>query len=76
MYDAMVKYRDSVFPYYISLSREIVDDDSVRKIQNYHFDCFYNTYLAIKNNHNCEDLINDSINNTNSYIRSLIKNND
>ena len=74
LYDSMVKYRDSVFPYYISLNRNIVNDDIVSTIENYHFNSFYDIYKSLKKDDNSyKEIVDESINNTNSYIKKLIK---
>lgn len=74
LYEAMVKYRDKVFPFYIELNRDVVTDEIVKKIQNFHFKCFDDIYVALKNdNVSYEETLDDNINKTQTYIKSLIK---
>ncbi len=73
LFDAMVKYRDSVFPYFIQLNREIATDEAVQHIQNLHFVSFDNIYQAIKkNNPNYGEIVDDNIEKTNTYVRHLL----
>ena len=70
----MVKYRDGVFPYYMKLNREIVDDEIVKKIRDFHFDSFDNIYQALKReDSNYNEIVNENIEHTNAYIKKLIK---
>lgn len=74
LFDAMVKYRDSVFPYFIQLNREVATDEAVKIIQDLHFGSFDSVYQALKeNNPNYGEIVNESIEKTNSYVKSLIK---
>lgn len=74
LYESMVKYRDGVFPYYMKLNKEIVNEEIVKKIQNFHFDSFDNIYEALKEkNSNYNEVINESIERTNAYIKKLVK---
>ena len=70
----MVKYRDGIFPYYMKLNREIVNDKIVKKIQDFHFDSFDNIYQALKRtDSNYNEIVNESIERTNEYIKTLIR---
>lgn len=74
LFDAMVKYRDSVFPYFIQLNREIATDEAVAHIQNLHFNSFDDIYQAIKEGHpNYGKIVDDNIEKTNAYVRRLLK---
>lgn len=74
LFDAMVKYRDSVFPYFIQLNRKIATDEVVQQIQNFHFSSFDSIYQALKeNNPNYGEIVDDNIEKTNIYVRRLLK---
>lgn len=74
LFDAMVKYRDSVFPYFIQLNKEIATDKAVEHIQNLHFSSFDEIYQAIKEGHpNYGEIVDDNIEKTNTYVRRLLK---
>lgn len=74
LYNAMVKFRDNVFPYFIKLNKEIATDDVVQKIQNLHFNSFDSIYKAIKeNNSDYDEVVNENIEITKSYVKSLVK---
>lgn len=49
LYEAMEKFRDAVFPIFMSLNREIASNSMVDSIINEHYHCFYETYEAIRN---------------------------
>ena len=49
-------------------------DEIVEKIQNFHFKCFEDIYAVLKNdNASYEETLDDNINKTQTYIKSLIK---
>lgn len=74
LFDAMVRYRDNVFPYFIQLNREISSNEAVRHIQNLHFNSFDSIYQAIKeSNSNYGEIVDDNIEKTNAYVRRLLK---
>lgn len=74
LYNAMVEYRDKVFPFYIKLNRNIVNEEIVEKIQEFHFNCFDNVYNALKNGDELyEEVLKNSITETENYIKKLIK---
>ena len=74
LFDAMVKYRDSVFPYFIQINKEIATDKAVEHIQNLHFSSFDEIYQAIKEGHpNYGEIVDDNIEKTNTYVRRLLK---
>lgn len=74
LYESMVKYRDGVFPYYMKLNRKIVNDEIVKKIQEFHFDSFEDVYQALKREDpNYNEIVNENIEHTNAYIKKLIK---
>lgn len=49
LYEAMSKYRDEVFPKYMTLNRDIITDEIVNLLIECHYNCFYNVYDALKN---------------------------
>ena len=58
----------------MKLNREIVDDEIVKKIQDFHFDSFENIYQALKReDSNYNEIVNENIEHTNAYIKKLIK---
>lgn len=74
LYESMVKYRDGVFPYYMKLNRDLVDDEIVKKIQNFHFDSFDSIYQSLKReDSNYKEITDENIEHTNDYIKKLIK---
>lgn len=74
LFDAMVKYRDSVFPYFVELNRDICSDEVVKRIEDFHFGSFDSIYQALKEkNPSYGDVVDESIEKTNSYIKTLIK---
>lgn len=74
LFDAMVKYRDNVFSYFIQLNREIATDKAVQEIQNLHFSSFDNIYQALReNNPNYGEVVDESIEKTNNYVKRLLK---
>ena len=74
LFDAMVKYRDSIFPYFIQLNKEVATDKAVQRIQNLHFRSFDSIYQALKEkNPNYGEVVDKSIECTNTYVKSLIK---
>ena len=69
LYNAMSKYRDEVFPEYVSLKRSNVNEELKSKIIKCHFDCFYAVYDMLKVNGNIsEDLIDQFINQAKNII--------
>lgn len=74
LFDAMVKYRDSVFPYFVQLNREVATNEAVQRIQNLHFDSFDSIYNALKaQDSEYDKIVDESIESTNSYVKRLIK---
>ena len=74
LFDAMVKYRDSVFPYFIQLNREIATDEVVERIQNLHFGSFDSIYQSLKENDpEYESIVDERIEDTNAYVKKIIK---
>ena len=73
LYDSMVRYRDQVFPYYIQLNRDIVDDEIVDKIQGLHFDSFYQIYDALKREDDSFKSVTEGcIEGAKTYIKSIL----
>lgn len=48
LYEAMCKYRDLVFPYYMELNRDIVTDDLKELLIWLHYECFEQVYQLLK----------------------------
>lgn len=76
LYETMVRYRDQVFPFYIQLNKNIVNDEIVKEIQNFHFECFDKMYNAISSkNPSYKSILNDCISTANNYIKKLLSEN-
>ena len=48
LYEAMCKYRDSVFPYYMELNHDIVTEELKDKLIELHYECFDCVYQLLK----------------------------
>lgn len=48
LFDAMSRYRDLIFPMYIKLNKDLVNDELKSRLIQLHFDCFYQVYDIIK----------------------------
>lgn len=73
LYEAMIRYRDAVFPYYIRLNKSLVVDKDIETIQEYHFQSFYKVYNTLqRGDDNYNYVIEGCIQKVCRYIEHLL----